>query len=80
MMRNRMQEESNLDYLGHASVSNVDLSYNSAKTEVEWDPHVVNIVYTPQKVQTSYELGKVEVYLRQKNSLNMWVSNYNIYA
>lgn len=80
MMRNRIHEESNLNYLGDASVSNVDLSYNSAKTEMEWDPHVVNINYTPQKVQASYDPGKVEVYLKQKNSLNMWVSNYNIYA
>jgi len=80
MMRNRTQEESSLKYLGDASNSNVDLNYNPAKTEVEWDPHKVDIHYNPQKVQASYEPGKVEIYLKQKNSLNMWVTNYDIYA
>ncbi|MBO2944846.1 hypothetical protein JJQ72_12775 [Paenibacillus sp. F411] len=80
MMRNRVQEESSLDYVGDASTMNVDLRYHPGQAEVDWDPHVVEIQYTPQKVQSSYEPGKVEVYLQQKNSLNMWVSHYNIYV
>lgn len=80
MMANRIQEKSNVIYIGEASAANVDLQYSPSQLSVEWDPHVVNANYTPHKVQASYAPGKVEVYLNQKNSLSMWVSDYNIYA
>ncbi|MNN29901.1 hypothetical protein D3C76_75590 [compost metagenome] len=80
MMVNRIQEKSNVNYLGTASVANVDIHYRPSKTNIEWAPHSVDVQYTPQKVQASYKSGNVEVYLKHKNSLSMWVSDYNIYA
>lgn len=80
MMAQRIQEESNVVYIGEASSLNVDLQYDPAVVNVEWNQQETRLQYTPQRPQTSYQPAVVEVYLKNKNSIQMWVSNYDIFG
>lgn len=80
MMVNRIQEQSNIQYVGEASSNNVRLEYTPSQADIHWNSHETDINYTPNKPQTTYEPGAVDVYIKNKNSLQMWVSNYDFYG
>ncbi|GIO67580.1 DUF6470 family protein [Paenibacillus sp. JTLBN-2024] len=80
MVVKRTQEKSSIQCTGDASCANVDVQYTPAKVELEWSPQKIDMTYTPQQPRTSYVDGKVDIYIKNKNSLTMWVSNYDTYA
>ncbi|MGG3453243.1 DUF6470 family protein [Paenibacillus rhizolycopersici] len=80
MMVNRTQEKTIIRYVGEASADNVKLEFSPDQLNVDWSTHEPNIEYTPNKPYISVEPGAVDVYLKNKNSIQMWVSNYDIYA
>lgn len=80
MVVQRIQEKSSIQYAGEASSANVDVQYTPAKVDLEWSPQKIDINYTPQHPRASYVDGRVDVYIKNKNSLTMWVSDYDTYA
>lgn len=80
MMLNRTQEKTMIKYVGEASADNVRLQFEPDQMNVEWSTHHPNIEYTPNKPEISVEPGAVNIYLKNKNTIQMWVSNYDIYA
>ncbi|CAM2934371.1 DUF6470 domain-containing protein [Paenibacillus sediminis] len=80
MMAQRMQEQSSIQYNGEASFHNVDLQYTPSHIDINWTRHDPQINYTPHRPQAKYEPGGVDIYLKNKNSIQMWVSNYDLYG
>ncbi|MFF2483657.1 DUF6470 family protein [Paenibacillus sp. NPDC058071] len=58
---------------------NVRLSYSSGDIETEIIPSPVRYDYTPRKPDIQVEQGKVDIYLRQKNSISIDVTTYDWY-
>lgn len=80
MMASRITERSTLQYTGEASVDNVDIQYTPSELNVQWGGHSTQIDYTPQRPQTSYEAAVANIYIRNKNSLSIWVNEYDFYS
>lgn len=49
----------------------VELDYKSAKVNIEWDRNNPIINVTPRPPEFSYERGGVDIYLREKGSLDI---------
>ncbi|AZK45910.1 DUF6470 family protein [Paenibacillus lentus] len=80
IMANRIVEKPNIQYVGEASTDNVDLQYIPASLNINWNDHETQIEYLPQKPQVTFEAAVTNIYMRNKNSIEMWVSNYNLYG
>lgn len=80
MVVNRVQEKPIIEYLGEPSFNNVQMGYTPDHMEIDWKIHEANIQYTPQKPEINFQQGLVNIYMKQKNSIQMWVSNYDIYS
>lgn len=80
MMADRIQEKSTIEYNGQASVANVDVHYAPTELDVQWSDQVTQIEYTPQRPQASFEAAVANIYMRNKNSLSMWVNEYDFYS
>ncbi|SDO61627.1 hypothetical protein SAMN04487897_11810 [Paenibacillus sp. yr247] len=76
---NQMNEQNPVEYVGEASNLNVKLNYEMKKPEINITPHQTDIQYTPQKPQISYAPGNIDIYVKQKNSIEINVSSYDWY-
>lgn len=64
---------------GQPSFTNVKLQFEANQPNINIEPQKAEIEYMPQKPQLQYTKGNVELYLRQKNSINIYVSEYDLY-
>ncbi|KRF33994.1 DUF6470 family protein [Paenibacillus sp. Soil787] len=76
---NQMNEQNPVEYVGEASNLNVKLNYEMRKPEINITPHKAEIQYTAQKPQISYSPGNIDIYVKQKNSIEINVSSYDWY-
>ncbi|MDQ0891968.1 hypothetical protein QFZ81_007056 [Paenibacillus sp. V4I9] len=76
---NQMNELNPVQYVGEASNLNVKLNYEMRKPEINITPHKAEIQYTPQKPQVSYTPANIDIYVKQKNSIEINVSSYDWY-
>ncbi|MFD0617375.1 DUF6470 family protein [Paenibacillus sp. GCM10027629] len=66
-----------IQYVGEASNMNVKLHYESHPYQPEVQPAELHISYLPQKVQSQYQAGKVNINLEQPYTINIRVSDYS---
>lgn len=74
-----MNDRPKLEYVGEASFLNVKISYAPHHIETRIEPQPTQIDYTPAKVNVQYQAGRVNIYERQKNKIDIEVSNYDWY-
>lgn len=72
-------EGSGINYVEPASLDNVKIDYQPHQTQIEIQPQKADIEYEPQKPNIQYIPGDVSIYLRQKQSIDIHVSEYNWY-
>lgn len=70
----RWREKSPIQYVGEASNLNVKVHYEMRPTEIEWETHKPDIRYTPVKPNIYYSRETIEMYLRQKNTIDIRLS------
>ncbi|MCJ8012756.1 DUF6470 family protein [Paenibacillus sp. KQZ6P-2] len=80
MIVQRIQEKSIIEYNGEASSNNVDVKYKPAETNINWNSPQINITFTPNRPNVSFQPGSMNIYLKNKNDIKMWVSNYDLYG
>ncbi|MBY0163237.1 DUF6470 family protein [Paenibacillus lautus] len=80
IMAQRIQEKTIVEYNGAASSDHVRVRYNPTVLDMNWTPHQTVVNYNPKRPDISFSPAKVEIYLKNKNNLDIWVSNYDIFA
>ncbi|UUZ97592.1 DUF6470 family protein [Paenibacillus sp. P25] len=68
-----------VQYVGPASSMNVKVHYEAKKPITNIEPVKPNIQYIPGKVDIQYHPGSVEIYMKQMNSIDIQVTNYDLY-
>lgn len=61
------------------SNDNVRLSYEPGKVSTSIEPSRPEISYTPRKPQIEVDRGRLDIYLRRRNSIDIQVSTYDLY-
>ncbi|MFC5448789.1 DUF6470 family protein [Paenibacillus aestuarii] len=74
-----LKQRDPVEYAGSPSYSNVKVHYEARSPDINIEPQKTEIQYTPTKLDVQYRPGSVEVYLKQKNSIDIDVSPYNWY-
>lgn len=69
-----------VEYTTAPAIDNVRVQYTPHSPIIEFTPHSPNIQYTPQKPQIDFRMGSVNVYVRQRQSIDIQVNPYNLYA
>lgn len=64
-------------YVGEASALNVKLSYKAHPPIVQVETQKPEINYTPHMPEFRYRPGSVEIYLKQRNAVDIQVSRYD---
>lgn len=73
-------KQSSVNYvLGTPNVDNVRVTYTPGGVTTAIEPSPVDIQYIPIKTDIQVEQGKLEIYLRQKNSISIDVTAYDWY-
>ncbi|GIP06950.1 hypothetical protein J28TS4_53570 [Paenibacillus lautus] len=80
IMAQRVQEKPSIEYNGTASNDNVRVQYTPVDLQMSWSLHQTNVNYSPQRPEVAYTPGGVDVYIRNQNSLKIWVSDYDLYG
>jgi len=62
---------SEYDYAGEASFDNVDISYSARKAEINTVDGKVNLNTHPNRVEYEYYRGKLDIYMRQYQSIDI---------
>ncbi|MFE5324114.1 DUF6470 family protein [Paenibacillus sp. NPDC056579] len=68
-----------LNFQGSPSFTNVRVQFEANDPTINIEPQKADIEFISQKPQIQYTQGNVELYLRQKNSINIYVSEYDLY-
>ncbi|RAP73935.1 DUF6470 family protein [Paenibacillus montanisoli] len=79
LARDAFQRKNPIQYVGEASVDHVRLHYRAHAPIINIEPQLPLIEYTAHKPEIQYHPGSVEVYLKQKNSVEIRVSEYDKY-
>ncbi|GMK38262.1 hypothetical protein PCCS19_13160 [Paenibacillus sp. CCS19] len=58
---------------------NVRVGYNSGSVRTDIDASPVQLDYTPHKAEIEAQRGRLDIYLRQKNSIEISVVQYDLY-
>ncbi|MFF2889981.1 DUF6470 family protein [Paenibacillus sp. NPDC057967] len=78
--RQSMSRESLVDYqLSKPNYNNVKFDYTPSEVDTVIEPSKVEVNYIPMKPDIQVEQGKLDIYLRQKNSIAIEVSTYDWY-
>jgi hypothetical protein len=77
--RDAVQSEVPIEYVGEAAYNNVKIHYEPQKADIRIEPQKPIIQYTPQKPDLQYNPGNVDVYLRQRQSIQITVTQYDLY-
>lgn len=80
MMSSRIKEESNIQYIGEASSDNVDIRFTPSDLDIQWQNHIAQIEYTPKRPQITFDPAAINIYIKNQNSLKMWVNSYDLYS
>ncbi|RKP47256.1 hypothetical protein D7Z26_23405 [Cohnella endophytica] len=75
--RDVFQEKSPIRYTTEASCFNVQIDYIPHKVNIQVKPQRAIIEYTPHKPEITYNPGNLDIYLRQKNSIQFEVTSYD---
>ncbi len=62
-----------LNFEGDPSVDNVDIDVIPGKLDITWRGGTVDIKVQPNKPQIDYTLGKLDIYMRQKQGIEITV-------
>lgn len=73
------QRENPIEYAGEPSCLNVKVQYRAHSPIINIEPQKTEIQYTPNKPEVQYHPGSVDVYVKQKNSIDIQVSQYDWY-
>lgn len=65
-----------IEYLGEASFLNVKLRYTMQAPQTNIEPRKAETQYTPQRVQSEYQRGKVQFHMEQLYHIDIRVSDY----
>lgn len=76
---NNLHDSNPIEYTTGASNLNVKLNYDAKPAIIDIEPQEANIQYTPKKPDIQYNPGSVEIYMKQMNSIDIQVSEYNFY-
>jgi hypothetical protein len=68
-----------IDYLGDPSYFNVKVRYTPRAPIINIEPQKAEIQYTPHKPEVVYNPGNVGIYMKQMNSIDIQVSQYDWY-
>lgn len=68
-----------VQYLEDASYLNVHIRYEPRKPDIRIEAQIPKIEYKPMQVKTEYKPGDVDIYLRQRNAIDIQVSKYDWY-
>lgn len=74
-----LQSENPIEYVGPASNLNVKINYEPRPAVTNVEPVKPEIHYTPMKPQVQYNPGQVDIYMKQMNSIDIQVTNYDWY-
>ncbi|NEN85109.1 DUF6470 family protein [Paenibacillus elgii] len=77
--QNAFSDDSPIEYVGPASNMNVKVHYEARPAVTNIEPGKVNIEYTPMKPEVQYNPGRVEIYMKQMNWIDIQVTNYDWY-
>lgn len=75
-----MNSKENLHPEGPAGLFNVKINYTAHPAEIDTTPMHPNIEYHVNKPEINYTPSRAQIYVRQMNSIQMWVSEYDIHA
>lgn len=78
--RDAMSGPPSVSYTGPAGYSNVKVNYDPQQPSIQVTPHKAETDYTPRKPEFEYHPGSVQTYVQQRNSIDIHVSDYNLYA
>ncbi|MDB5052778.1 MAG: hypothetical protein JWM44_828 [Bacilli bacterium] len=70
---------SEIQYVGEASYLNMKMQYQANPVQINVEPQKADIQYKVNKPEVQYQRGKVDVYMKNMNSIEMHVSQYDIY-
>jgi hypothetical protein len=69
-----------VDYqIAEPGYDNVRVNYTPGKVDTKIERSPVVIDYTPRKVEVEAHRGRVDIYLRQKQSIDIEVTAYDLY-
>ncbi|MBU7317597.1 DUF6470 family protein [Paenibacillus oleatilyticus] len=74
-----LQDKPEIQYVGPASFMNVTINYTANSPEINIQANKPEINYTVSKPEFTYTPGKVDIYMRQMQSINITVSEYDWY-
>lgn len=80
IMAQRVQEKPSIEYNGEASSDNVRVQYTPVDMQLNWSSYQSSINYTPKRPEVNYSPGGLDIYMRNQNSLKIWVSEYDQYG
>ncbi|TVX96110.1 DUF6470 family protein [Cohnella terricola] len=76
----RAHQQNYIDYQpAIPGVDNVRLSYDPGRIDTVIEPQRVDLRYTPHKPDIQVDFGKIEIYLKHKNTIDIQVTTYDIY-
>ncbi|BBH23906.1 hypothetical protein Back11_52510 [Paenibacillus baekrokdamisoli] len=73
------QRKNPIEYAGEPSYFNVKVHYQSHSPIINIEPQKAEIQYSPNKPEVQYNPGSVDVYVKQKNAIDIQVSQYDWY-
>jgi len=77
---NALSPKETLRAAGPAGLFNVKVQYTPHSAEIETTPKPASIDYRVNRPEIQYTPQRPEIYVRQMNSIRMWVSQYDWYA
>jgi hypothetical protein len=80
LARESVDSQNPVNYvLGTPDFDNVEVNYSPGQVSTNMEPSPIEINYTPIKTDIQVEQGKLDIYLRQKNSISIEVTTYDLY-
>ncbi|KIL40650.1 hypothetical protein SD70_12090 [Gordoniibacillus kamchatkensis] len=73
------ERQNPIEYTGNPAYDNVKITYTPQKPEIHIEAQHPIIQYTPQKPDIQYNPGSVDIYLKQKQAIDISVTKYDIY-
>lgn len=77
---NALSPKETLRAAGPASLYNVKVNYTAHPAEIQTTPNPARVEYHVNKPEIQYTPQRAEIYVRQMNSIRMWVSQYDWFA
>jgi hypothetical protein len=80
LAKNALFRPNPVDYqIVKPNYNNVKLEFTPGSIDTRIETSPVRIDYTPHKAEIDVQPGKLDIYLRQKNSISIEVTQYDVY-